>query len=69
MIVWKEAAVADFVKKYQAGIAVDSLKEIPEKMANMTEEQYQLLRANVSEIAEKLRNGEMLKETMEKVGR
>lgn len=69
VIVWKEAAVADFVKKYQAGIAVDSLKEIPEKMANMTEEQYQLLRANVSEIAEKLRNGEMLKETMEKVGR
>lgn len=69
VIVWEEAAVADFVKKYQVGIAVDSLEEIPGEMANMTEEKYQVLKANVSEIAEKLRSGEMLKETMEKVGR
>ena len=50
VIVWEEAAVADFVKKYQVGIAVDSLEEIPGEMANMTEEKYQVLKANVSEI-------------------
>ena len=69
VIVWKEAAVADFVEKYQVGITVNSLEEIPGEMANMTEEKYQVLKGNVSEIAEKLRTGEMLKETMEKVGR
>lgn len=69
VIVWKEAAVADFVEKYQAGITVNSLEEISGEMANMTEEKYQVLKGKVSEIAEKLRTGEMLKETMEKVGR
>jgi hypothetical protein len=69
VIVWKEAAVADFVEKYQVGITVNSLEEISGEMANMTEEKYQVLKGKVSEIAEKLRTGEMLKETMEKVGR
>lgn len=68
VIVWREAAVADFVKNYQVGIAVDSLDEIPAKLADMTKEEYRLLKANVSRIAKRLRSGDMLKETMKKIG-
>lgn len=68
VIVWKEAAVADFVKNHQVGIAVDSLDELPAKLADMTKEEYRILKANVFRVAKRLRSGDMLKETMRKIG-
>lgn len=44
VITWKEAAVAAFVEKNGIGITVDSLKELPEKLKSITDDQYAAMR-------------------------
>ena len=36
LIIWKEAAVAPIIEEAGAGIAINSLKELDEKLANLT---------------------------------
>lgn len=57
VIVWRKAAVADFVKKCQVGYCIDSLSEIENIIRKMTPEKYNILRKNVNYISEKVRNG------------
>lgn len=40
VIIWKEAALADYVKKNGVGLCVESLKELDVLLANLTQEQY-----------------------------
>ncbi len=40
VITWKEAAVAAFVERNGIGITVDSLKELPEKLKSISDDQY-----------------------------
>lgn len=60
VIIWRKAALADFVEKYQVGILVDSLWEIPERVREMTEDEYNRMLQNVSKIAKKLKQGYFL---------
>lgn len=57
VIVWENAALADFVKKYKVGFAVKSLVEIEGIINNMTLEEYQKLKNNVIVVKERLLNG------------
>ena len=57
VIVWKQAAMADFVLKQQVGIAVNSLYELEDAVRSVTEEEYAAMCENTRGIAEKLRNG------------
>lgn len=57
IIVWKQSALSDFVKKNNIGIVVDDLIEMQEIIGNMSEEQYVLLKENIERLSEKVREG------------
>lgn len=60
VIIWKKAALAGTVEENNIGITVDSLREIPEKIQKMTQEEYDNILINVIETGTKLRSGQML---------
>ena len=69
IIVWRQSALADFVKKYNCGIIIDSLYEIAGLLESMNEEKYQQLIDNCKKIGEKIRRGYYLKTALEKCER
>ena len=54
VIVWHEAAIADFVKKNNLGLTVESLEELEVKINEMTMEDYSRMKKNLSNIKGKL---------------
>lgn len=67
VIVWDQAAIAEFVKKYQVGLCVSSLKEIPAAIAELTEEAYEAMVRNAAEMAKKVSAGAFLNRAMDEV--
>ncbi len=57
VIIWNDAAEADFVRSNNVGICVNSLKEFDENLSEITEEAYTEMVQNIKEIGEKLRSG------------
>lgn len=68
VIVWEEAAVADFVKRYQVGIAVKNLQELPGILKGLTQDAYDEMKKNAVQVGKKLRNGSMLQTAVQKTG-
>ena len=64
VIVWSEAAVADYVKKENVGIAVSSLKELPAALARLTPDDYHTMAQNAASISKLLRDGHFLKQVL-----
>lgn len=64
VIVWKESAEADFVVREGLGIAVASLKELPERIAAISDEAYSQMLDRCREQGEILRRGGMLKRVL-----
>ena len=69
IIVWRQSALADFVKKYNCGIIIDSLYEIAGLLESMNEEKYQQLIDNCKKSGEKIRQGDYLKKALEECER
>ena len=69
IIVWSQSALADFVRKNQCGIIVDSLFEIAESLESLSENDYQEMIKNSKRIGKKIRNGTFLKTALEKCER
>ena len=69
IIVWSQSALADFVKKNNCGIFIDSLYEITDALESMDEERYRKLIENSRKIGEKIRRGYYLKTALEKCER
>lgn len=61
VIIWKQAAMADFILKNNLGIAVDSLKDIERAISQLSNEDYEVMRKNVKDTGRKLRGGEYFK--------
>lgn len=57
VIIWEEAALADFVRRHHCGITVASLDEIGKTLREMPEEEYRLLVKNAGRMSERLRSG------------
>lgn len=57
VIVWKYAAIAEFVEKYQVGYCIESIHEINDIMQEMTAEKYLVLQRNVSGIQKRVCGG------------
>ncbi len=57
VVIWKQAAQSDFVKKYNLGICVDSLKEAERIISNMNEKDYKILQNSVNKIKSLLCSG------------
>ncbi len=67
VIVWDQAAVSSFVRKYDIGICVNSIEEIEEKLNTISEDQYIKYLNNVSKLSEKVRNGFFIKDAVNKI--
>lgn len=67
VIVWKKAAIADFVTDNNVGFCVESLAEIDNIMENLTVEKYIELQSSVALIQQWVRNGQYILEAMNKI--
>ncbi|MBQ5951076.1 MAG: hypothetical protein IJL66_02875 [Lachnospiraceae bacterium] len=67
VIIWKEAALSEFITENGCGLSVNSLKEIGGRITDLTEEEYQRMVANAARISEKLRGGEYLKKAVSQI--
>ena len=61
IIVWKESALSDFVEKENIGFAINSLQELPAKIHDFSESDYDIIVHNARSIGEKLKQGFFLK--------
>lgn len=66
VIVWSQAAIADFIIKHNIGITIDSLHEIASSIAKITDDEYEQMQNNVISIGEKLRTGYYTKKALNK---
>lgn len=57
VIVWSESAIAEFVRKHQVGLCVDSLFELENIIGSVTTEEYAKMCENTRVIADRLRTG------------
>lgn len=65
VVVWSQSAMADFVMKYDVGIAVDSIADIPDRMKAISAEEFEKIRKNVREQGYKLRSGYYTKKAID----
>lgn len=64
VLVWREAAAAEFVRETKCGILIDSLHDIPEIVQAVERPEYLTLRQNAMEVGAKLRAGYYLRATL-----
>ena len=64
VIIWSQAALADFVMKNEVGFLIDSLNDIESILDSMTEEKYQEMINNIKPIQSKIQGGGFLKEAL-----
>lgn len=64
VIIWDQAAEADFILEHNIGIVVSSLHEISDKIENLTEEEYYTMVNNVKDIQKNLKEGYYLKKSI-----
>ena len=69
IIVWRQSALANFVKKNNCGILVNSLFEIADILGSISKEEYAELINNSKKIGDNIRNGYYLKTALDKCER
>ena len=57
VIIWSQAAMADFVKRNNIGIVIDDLHHLSECLKGVSEKDYQEMQQNVRMIGKKIRQG------------
>lgn len=67
VIVPASAGTASLVEKYKIGLTIKSLYEIEDKIKNITNEEYQLMKKNMQPIAVKISSGSCTKEALQKL--
>jgi len=61
VIVWKQAAIAEFVTALKIGIAVESLKEVSEKIKSMPDNEYREMGKAVKKLQKQIVSGSFTK--------
>lgn len=65
VIIWKKAALANFVEEYNIGICIGSLAELDQILSSLTAEQYQAMKNNVINMSDKLAKGYFITKAIE----
>lgn len=65
IIVWKESAIASLVEETGVGVAINSLKELPERLTRISEDDYADMLAKTKQLAIAINNGENLKKAIQ----
>ncbi len=66
VIIWQEAAMADFIKQNNIGITINDLRQLSAAVNSISREDYLIIKNNVKEIQEKLTHGYYFKKAFEK---
>lgn len=66
IVIWKDAALADFIVDNGVGIAIDSLESVDAVLNGISEERYNYMRKNVLSLSKKLRSGYFTMEAIKK---
>jgi hypothetical protein len=66
VIIWDEAAEADFVLKEHVGITVKSLYELSDKLSKVSDSDYENMKHNAQIVGARLRNGEYMTKAIKK---
>ncbi|MGN0223854.1 MAG: galactofuranosyltransferase [Muribaculaceae bacterium] len=64
VIVWKQAAMRHIINDFHAGIAVESLSELPDILSKMTEEEYQHLREGAARLGALIAQGHFIQQAL-----
>jgi hypothetical protein len=67
IITSKDSAISYLVKKYNIGFAIESLREIPSKIEELSDEQYQKMVSNITLIANRISTGKNLMDIIEEI--
>lgn len=67
VVVWKQAAIAEFVTARKIGIAVESLKEVSEKIKSMPDSEYREMGKAVKKLQKQIVNGSFTKRCLASV--
>lgn len=62
VIVWSQAAAANFVQANGVGILIDSLNQLPQKLAAIDEQAYEKMIVNAQRISPLIRDGFFVKQ-------
>ncbi|PIO80414.1 hypothetical protein BSQ38_01495 [Pediococcus damnosus] len=65
VIIWKDAAIAGFIKKNHVGLIVNSLNDIDEIINAISDDEYNQMRKNTLKIANKMRAGFYIKHAVQ----
>lgn len=65
VIIWNKAALADFITENQCGFVVESLRDIPTIISDMSEEQYLLYKEGAENVGEKMRKGYYMQQAVQ----
>lgn len=60
IVIWNQAALAEIVKKYNVGICVSSLRDVPDALSQLSPHDYATMKANASALASKLAKGHFI---------
>ncbi|URZ08146.1 hypothetical protein [Clostridium felsineum] len=67
VIVWNQAAIAEFVEFNNIGIVISNLSEIEEKVRNINDEQYKIMKNNIYELSKKIVKGYYIKNVINEI--
>ena len=67
VIVWQQAAIAEFVTTHKIGIVVESLKEISDKIQSLPESEYNEMTRAVNVLQKQVVSGSFTKRCLEVV--
>ena len=65
VIIWKQAALADFVRENGIGICVDSLEELEKILNTLSEEEYAEMKKRTAKIGERLSQGHFVQKALQ----
>lgn len=66
VIVWKEAGIAPIIERNGIGITISSLRELPQRLAEISDEELRAMRQRVLKTAVQLNNGYFFRKAIEK---
>lgn len=66
VIIWKEAAMAEFVSENEVGIAIENLNDLDNVLQKVDDAGYRKMKSNALNLAERLRSGSYVKEAVRK---
>lgn len=67
VIVWKRAGVAKYIADHNLGITVDSLTQLDDLLSNIKLKDYESMKENSIQEAQRLRNGNFIEEAVRKL--